>query len=83
MSVSAVRRCRIINADDAPKAAEFIMRFSSVPSRLADLLPGLLRRLILEELLSGVVVEYFRDHDPQPEFAAFGSLGLCQRDVGE
>jgi DNA-binding NarL/FixJ family response regulator len=76
VNVSAVRRGRIINADDAPKAAEFITRFSSVPSQLADLLPGLLRRLILEELLSGVVVEYFRDHDPQPEFAAFGVSGF-------
>lgn len=76
MSVSLVRRGRIINPGDAAKAAEFIGRFSPVPDALARRLPELLRQLISDELLGGVVVEYIRHNDPAPEFAAFGLSGF-------
>jgi DNA-binding NarL/FixJ family response regulator len=76
VSISPVRRCRIINADDAPKAAEFIERFSPLTEALARRLPGTLRELISDELLHGVAVEYMRDHDAEPEFAAVGLSGF-------
>ena len=81
---SFVRRVRTINAADAPKAAEWINRTRPVPGELAPLLPSLLQRLIAEETLNGVVVEYGRDNDVEPELAAFGLSGFvseaCARD---
>jgi DNA-binding CsgD family transcriptional regulator len=76
VSVSLIRRGRIINAGDAAKAAEFIERFSPLSKGLAQRLPGVLRQLISDELLSGVVVEYIRNNDATPEFAAVGLSGF-------
>ncbi len=65
-----------MNAGDAPQAAEFIKRSCPVSDELARFLPGFLKQLILEETLSGVIVEYIRDTDSLPEFAAFGLSGF-------
>jgi DNA-binding CsgD family transcriptional regulator len=76
VSISLIRRGRIINAGDATKIAEFIERFSPVPSRLGRLLPELLRDLIAQGQVTGAAVEYVRDADPKPEPAAFGLSGF-------
>lgn len=65
-----------MNATDAPTAAEWIIRDRPVPGQLARSLPSLLQRLILEETLSGAVVDYVRDAESPPEFAAFGISGF-------
>lgn len=61
-----------MEADDAPEAAEFIQRFYPFTDKLGRALPDVLRRLISEETLIGVVVEYARDGNSQTEMAAFG-----------
>jgi hypothetical protein len=61
-----------MHAGDTPKAAEWIARGYPVSRRLAESLPSLLRSLILEESLTGVVVEYIHDAGREPELAAFG-----------
>jgi len=76
MKVSFVRRVRTINAGDAPEAAAFIRRFYPFADRLGHLLPDLLRRLLMEETLNGVVVEYVHDNDENPEIAAVGLSGF-------
>ena len=76
MEVSFVRRLRTINAGDAPEAAGFIQRCYSFADQLGRSLPDLLGRLISEETLNGVVVEYIRDDGLKPEIAAFGLSGF-------
>jgi hypothetical protein len=76
MRASFIRRVRTMHAADAPKAAEWIGRSHPVSERLAKALPGLLRGLLLEESLTGVVVEYIRDDGREPELAAFGLSGF-------
>ena len=73
---SIVRRVRTMNAADAPKAAAWISRARPVPEQLVRSLPNLLQRLIVEETLSGVIVEYGSDHNVEPELAAFGLSGF-------
>ncbi len=74
---SLIRRARAMNAGDAAGAAEFIIRFNPVPDRLARLLPDVLKRLILAEMLSGVVVEHIHDSDVRPTLAAIGISGFA------
>ena len=78
MEVSFVRRLRTINAGDAPEAAAFIQLCYPFADQLGRSLPELLSRLISEETLNGVVVEYIRDDDLKPEIAALWPLGLHQ-----
>src|SRR5262249_36821818 len=73
---SFVRRVRTMSAGDASDVAEFIKRNCHITEELAGCLPGLLQRLIAEETLLGVVVEYIYDDDLQTELAAFGLSGF-------
>jgi hypothetical protein len=72
MGATFIRRVRTMHAGDTPKAAEWIGRSHPVSGHLARALPSLLQGLILEESLTGVVVEYIRDDERDPELAAFG-----------
>lgn len=76
MQAPFIRRVRTMHAGDTPKAAEWIARGHPVSQQLATSLPSLLRALILEESLTGVVVEYIRDDGREPELAAFGLSGF-------
>ncbi len=76
---SFIRRVRTIHAGDAPRAAEWIGRSHPVSEALALRLAELLKRLISEESLTGVAVEYIHADGPKPELAAFGLSGF----VGE
>lgn len=75
-----VRRVRTFRTSDAANAVEFIDHYLPVPKRLAGRLPGLLSRLVDEEVLRGVVVEYIQDRDVSPEFAAFGLSGFLREE---
>ncbi len=72
-----IRRARAMNAGDALEAAEFIKRYTPVPDRLAHRLPAVLERLIAEEILLGVVVEYIHDSDARPQLAGIGISGFA------
>jgi hypothetical protein len=76
MEASFIRRVRTMHAGDTPKAAEWIVRGYPVSEQLAKSLPSLLLRLILEESLTGVVVEYVHGDGRAPELAAFGLSGF-------
>lgn len=67
---------RAIAARDAVDAAAWIIRDFPVPKQLARALPDLLARLISEEVLRGVVVQYLCSPARQPVIAAFGLTGF-------
>lgn len=67
---------RAIAARDAVDAAAWIIRDFPVPTQLAPALPDLLARLISEEVLRGVVVQYLDDPSRRPVLAAFGLTGF-------
>jgi hypothetical protein len=79
-SASFIRYVRTMHAGDTPEAAEWINRSHPVSEALARALPGLLRSLIAEGSLTGVVVEYIHDNDLTPELAAFGLSGFIGED---
>ncbi|ADP71557.1 hypothetical protein Rvan_2333 [Rhodomicrobium vannielii ATCC 17100] len=70
------RRVRSIRADDAPLVAEFILQIAPVSDTFRQSLPGLLRRLISEEILGGIAVDYVHDTGVKAESAAFGISGF-------
>ena len=71
MKVSFVRRVRTMNASDAPGAAALLLRAYPFMARFEGL-PEHLARLLAEDMLHGVVVDYIRDGEAEPEIAAFG-----------
>lgn len=72
MKVSFVRRVRTMNAADAANVVEFILRFYPFAEKLGHLLPVVLGRLLEDDALQGVVVDYLHDDKERPEMAAFG-----------
>jgi hypothetical protein len=83
MAASFVRSVRTMHAGDAPEAAEWIASAYPITDEMARTLPSLLQRLISEEALTGVVVEYIHDHDLRPELAAFGLSGFIGEDCAQ
>ncbi len=67
-----------MNPVDAPDAAELIRRRCPVSGVLASALSKLLRQLLADEVLNGVIVEYVFDDGAPPSMAAFGLSGFIQ-----
>ncbi|MBA2402453.1 MAG: hypothetical protein H0V72_27930 [Bradyrhizobium sp.] len=59
---------------------QWIIREFPVPKDLAKRLPGLLERLLEQEVLLGQVVEYVHDDEVRPELAAFGLSGILSQE---
>jgi hypothetical protein len=65
-----------MSPSDAATCSAWIAREFPLPRPLASALPALLERLISEETLSGIVVEYVGDPSLQPVVAGFGISGF-------
>ena len=74
------RRVRTITPQDVPAFAEFLERSGPVTGEFARSVPSLLRRLIADETLHGVAVEYIFGNGVPPEPAAFGLSGFVTKE---
>jgi hypothetical protein len=63
---------------DAPEAAALIRKHCPVSEALTRSLTGVLYRLVEEDVLNGVIVEYVYGHGTPPAVAAFGLSGFLR-----
>jgi hypothetical protein len=73
---SFARRVRALNAKDVPAVTQFMKRTTYIPAGFAYSIQELLQRLIFEETLIGVAVDYIYGDGTEPEPAAFGISGF-------